>query len=184
MSEFEIYKKWKNDHDKGKNMTTHPRIDAIVKDAKNIDQIFDRLEKHYKMQENTLEYFSGKSDIETAETQQLTAEIERLNKELSVAKDLVIAGYRLSTYAAAVNFDGSKNELEWCDNLRHRIEEFQQNCKASGFLDGQRVSNPTPQPQTRDTVLSIFSLADPRISVEEAKELADKLTALVNHIYK
>ena len=35
------------------------------------------------------------------------------------------AGYRLSTYAACIHWDGSKNTREWFDGLREHIEKVQ-----------------------------------------------------------
>lgn len=44
------------------------------------------------------------------------------NEELIAALE---AGWSLSTWAACINWDGSRNEKEWLDELRLLIEDFQ-----------------------------------------------------------
>lgn len=47
---------------------------------------------------------------------------EKTNEELIAALE---AGWSLSTWAACINWDGSRNEKEWLDELRLLIEDFQ-----------------------------------------------------------
>lgn len=46
-------------------------------------------------------------------------------------------GYELSTYAAAIRWDGSKNTQEWMDGLRERIEAVQSLAQAPPCAEGE-----------------------------------------------
>ncbi len=53
----------------------------------------------------------------------LLAEAEERCRQLVTERD---AGYKLSTWAATINWDGTGNTAAWLDGLRERIERVQQ----------------------------------------------------------
>lgn len=48
-----------------------------------------------------------------------------LVRKISQLENIAIGGYKLSTYMAAINWDGSPNEPEYLVELAERIEDFQ-----------------------------------------------------------
>ena len=51
--------------------------------------------------------------------------IDNRDKKIQELKKLLNEAYELSTWAASINFDGSENTKEWCDELYRKIENFQ-----------------------------------------------------------
>jgi disulfide oxidoreductase YuzD len=97
-----------------------------------IDYILEARNKRKKGQiifrDNSIDRILDQAEEYHLEAQKAQVEIEKL-------KELLLEGFELSAYAAAVNFDGSKNTKEWCDGLAKRIDDFQEKCETTGAVD-------------------------------------------------
>jgi hypothetical protein len=63
--------------------------------------------------------------------------MSQLNKLISENMRLLTLldeAYELSTWAACINFDGSKNEISWCKALYEKIENFQEHYEKHGLV--------------------------------------------------
>ena len=57
---------------------------------------------------------------------------QMIDNELEKLQSIIQAGYDLSAYAAAINWQGGSNTKEWLGDLRDMIENYQEIVKTVG----------------------------------------------------
>jgi hypothetical protein len=57
----------------------------------------------------------------------------KLVSEIMRLQTLLMEAYQLSTWTACINFDGSPNEISWCEELYKKLENFQEHYENLGL---------------------------------------------------
>jgi hypothetical protein len=74
------------------------------------------------------------------------------HQEKDPMREAMLAGYRLSTWAASISWDGAENLVAWLAGLKERILDVQEKCKAvdPGLVETMKVRVDLPESDPSD----------------------------------